>query len=196
MKEVLKIALSVVLHPEKFWIEIYSRKISYKFVAKYVFLLALIGPVLSIISMHFIERIPLNKTILYSVTTYFMDIISVYIYAYFVIKSNKKLDFNTALKITAFASTPIWLSDIVDIYQLLRPLSSLGLLYSLYLLYTAFKVKNAKKDFILFALIIFILLYTLNSLIAESIVQNPFIEKYLSHFGLNLQTVSNNIYYL
>ena len=178
MKEILKTALSVVLRPKKFWIEIYSRKISYQFIAEYVFLFALIGPVLSIISMYFIERIPLNKTVLYSVTTYFMDIISVYIYA-FVVKFNKKLDFNTALKITAFASTPIWLSDIVDIYQFLRPLSSLGLLYSLYLLYTAFQVKNAKKDFILFALITFILLYTLNSLIAESIVQNPVIAKLL-----------------
>ena len=178
MKEIIKLAIKIILFPKKTWYEILHKEISYLFIFRYVLLLALIGPILSFFSMFFLEGIYLKKTIAYSLTTYFLDIISVYAFAVFIRIFDKSISFATALKISAFGSTAIWLSDIVDIYQYLRPLSIIGFLYSLYLIYMGLKL-SSKKDlkYIVGLLIIFSALYGINSLIAESIVQNPVIKE-------------------
>ncbi len=178
MKEIIEFALKVTIFPKKFWIEVFHRNIQKSFILRYVLTLALIGPVLSLFSMTVIEGITLKKALFYAVTTYIMDIISVYVYAIIVRLLDREIDLQSSLKISAFGSTPVWLSDIVDIYQPLRPLSTLGLIYSLYIIYMAIKLKSPKGYKIVgLLLLIFIVLYVLNSLIAESIVQNPIVKQ-------------------
>jgi len=178
MKETIEFALKVTIFPKKFWLEVFHRKIPKSFILKYVLTLALIGPVLSLFSMTVIEGITFKKSIFYSITTYIMDIISVYIYAVIIRLLDKEVDLQSSLKISAFGSTPVWLSDIVDIYQPLRPLSTLGLLYSLYIIYMAIKLKSPKGYRVVgLLLFVFIVLYVVNSLIAESIVQNPIVRQ-------------------
>ena len=177
MKEILKLAIGFILFPKRSWYKVFHSKVSNLFILKYVLVLALIGPTLSFFSMHIIEGIPLRKTVLYALATYFMDIISVYIFAWIITLFDRKISYKDALKISAFGSTAIWLSDIVDIHQILRPLSIIGFLYSLYLIYMGLKLKSQKDiKTILVMLILFGILYALNSLIAESIVQNPVVK--------------------
>ncbi len=175
----LRLAFSILFKPKKFLQKDFLEKISSSFALKYMLLLALIGPILSFYSMFVSEGIPLGKTIFYCVTTYILDIVCVYTFGYFVFFLEKKEDFSTYFKITVFSSTAIWISDIVDISQILRPLSTLGLLYSLYLLYVAFKNFSVPRKRILAYIIVFVILYMLNALVAESIVQNPLVAKIL-----------------
>ncbi len=178
MKEIIRISLKVILFPKKFWTDIFHRNVKLSFVTKYMLSLALIGPILSVFSMSVIGDISFKKSLLYAVTTYLLDIASVYIFAFLVSVIDKNIRLKTAINIAVFGSTPIWLSDIVDIYQPLRPLSTIGLLYSLYIIYMAIKLKSPKGHKIVgLLLFIFILLYVLNAAIAESIVKNPLVKQ-------------------
>ncbi|NPA53925.1 MAG: hypothetical protein GXO21_04585 [Aquificae bacterium] len=176
---ILKLAFSILLKPKDFLQKDFIEKLSYSFTLRYMLTLALIGPILSFYSMFIIENISIGKTILYCITTYVLDIICVYIFAYILSFFEKEGNFFTFFKITVFSSTAIWISDIVDIHQILRPLSSLGLLYSLYLLYIAFKNFSIPSKRILAYISLFVILYILNALVAESIVQNPLVAKIL-----------------
>ncbi len=178
MRSIFKLAIKMILFPKRTWHEILHKRIVGIFILKYIAVLALIGPVLSFFSMYVIEGLEIKKVATYSIVTYTFDIASVYIFAIFIKIVDDSINYKTALKISAFGSTAIWLSDIVDIYQYLRPLSILGFLYSLYLIYMGLKL-TLKKDikYIAVLLIIFSILYGLNSLVAETIVQNPVIKE-------------------
>ncbi|NPA51470.1 MAG: hypothetical protein GXO22_01075 [Aquificae bacterium] len=178
MKDIFRLAFSLLFSPRETWQRLLYSKVTKRFIFSYVFTLASIGPVLSFFSMYILENISLQKTLVYCVVTFVLDILSVYIYGVLIKSFDRGINYETALKISAFGSTGIWLSDIVDIYQYLRPLSIFGFFYSMYLMYIVFR-EILKKDFryIIFMLAVFSVLYGLNSLIAESIVQNPIIKK-------------------
>jgi hypothetical protein len=175
---ILKTAFFAVLRPKDFFKTF--KDIPLNFTLRYMFTLALIGPILSFYSMFVIENIPLWRTVLYGITTYFLDILCTYIFAFILYKLEKRERFDLYLKLAVFSSTAIWLSDIVDIHQMLRPLSTVGLLYSLYLLYVAFSYMRISAKRIFVYIFIFIILYVLNALIAEAIVQNPIVARLMS----------------
>ena len=173
--KMLKVVLNILLKPKYFFEKLLQEKLEISFVIKYMLLLNLIGPVFSFYSMHFIENISIGRSFLYAVSTYILDIISIIIFTYLVERLEKK-DFQFLFTLAVFIYTPIWLSDVVDINQYLRPLSNLGLLYSLVLLYIAFSTLEMKNKKILFYEGVFILLYMLDAFIAEMIVQNPWVK--------------------
>ncbi len=173
--KMLKVVLNILLKPKDFFEKLLQEKLEISFVIKYMLLLNLIGPAFSFYSMHFIENISIGRSFLYAVSTYILDIISIIIFAYLV-KRLEKRDFQFLFTLAVFIYTPIWLSDVVDINQYLRPLSNLGFLYSLVLLYIAFSTLKMKNKKILLYEGVFILLYMLDAFIAEMIVQNPWVK--------------------
>ncbi len=172
---IIKVVFEVLFKPRDFFKGVIKKRFRVPFLIKYMLLLNLIGPSLSFYSMHFVEHISAGRSLLYALLTYILDIVCIFVFAYLVSFLEKK-DFYLFLEISIFVYTPIWLSDIVDIYQYLRPLSNLGLLYSLFLVYRAFSALNIKKEKIFLHIGVFLLLYVLDAFIAETIVQNPWVE--------------------
>ena len=123
------------------------------------------------------EGEPLNRVIAYCLLIYFLDILSVFLFTFYLSKV-LNMKFIEAFNISVFATVPVWISDIVDIYQPLRPMSVLGLLYSLYILFTWLKDLNVKSAGIHLAVYVF--LYFANALISEAIFKNPLVKKILN----------------
>lgn len=142
----------------------------------YAFILASIGSILSFISLYFFEREPLEKVIFYSLVIYLLDILSVLLFAFY-LAVFLSVKYTEALNISVFATVPVWLSDVVDIYQPLRPLSVLGLFYSVYILFLWFKNLNARNPKL--HIVMYILFYFANALISEAIFKNPLVRKIL-----------------
>ncbi len=139
-------------------------------------MLASIGSILSFISLYFFEREPLEKVIFYSLVIYLLDILSVLLFGFY-LAIFLSVKYTEALNISVFATVPVWLSDVVDIYQPLRPLSVLGLFYSVYILFLWFKNLNARNP--KFHIVVYILFYFANALISEAIFKNPLVRKIL-----------------
>jgi len=193
MKTIFKTAFNLIIKPKSTWQHIFKLKISkVDLFLNYGLTFALIGPVLSFYSLYIEENYPIKKVLTYSLTTYVLDLLSVLILAsflffIFILFKNYK-NFDSAFKLSLFIYIPIWLSDIVDIYQPLRILSNVGLIYSLYLLYLGLKIIfdikiSMKKDFIFFIFIcsIHLILYILDALFSEIIVTNPVLKEFLNH---------------
>lgn len=176
MKKIITTIFSVLFKPKEFFQHLLKHKVESSFLLIYMILLNLIGPTLSFYSMHFIEHISISRSLLYAIVTYFLDIICIFIFAYFVNFLEGEKNFYLFLEITIFVYTPIWLSDIVDLNQYLRPLSNLGLLYSLALIFVAFSNIGIKRRNIFLYIFAFLILYVLDAFFAEMIVQNPWVK--------------------
>jgi len=175
-----KIPFFIIFKPYETWKYVLKKDINLRFTVFYMFALASIGPILSFFNISFIEKLSTSKALTYSLVTYILDVSFSFLFA-FILKFLLKVDFEKALKISVFSQTAIWLSDIVDISQYLRPLSNIGLALSLYSLFfvlkNIFKI-NYKRLFIIIAL--FLILYILNALISELIVLNPYLKALLN----------------
>jgi len=168
----------IVFKPLKTW-KYLLKNVDFKFTVIYMLILASIGPILSFFNITYIEKLPLNRAILYSLTTYFFDTSFSFLFA-FILAKLLKLDFLTAFKISVFSQTAIWLSDVVDISQYLRPLSNIGLalsLYSLYLVLNRILSVDKKRTFV--SIGIFLILYMVNAFVSELILTNPYLKKIL-----------------
>ncbi len=152
-------------------------RVSFYSALLYAFILASIGSILSFISLYLFEKENLIKVVSYSILIYVLDIMSVFLFAYY-LKKFKAFNFKKAFVLTTFATTPVWLSDIVDIYQPLRPLSTLGLIYAVYILHLWFKELGIRKY--LFPIAIYVILYFLNAIISEAIFKNPLLKNILN----------------
>ena len=172
MKEILK----VLFNPSESLEEVLRKSPQTSLI--YAFALASIGSILSFISLYFFEREPVAKVLLYSVVIYALDIISVLLFSFY-LSVFLSIKFPQALNISVFASVPVWISDIVDIYQPLRFLSVLGLFYSIYILFLWFRslsVENKKLH-----IGIYVSLYFANALISEAIFKNPLVKKFIGY---------------
>ncbi|NPA12669.1 MAG: hypothetical protein GXO45_01640 [Aquificae bacterium] len=141
---------------------------------RYGITFALIGPVLSFYSITTQTGHSWQKALLYSITTYILDLAVVVVFSA-VLSKILKIPFSKMLSVYTVVNIPIWLSDIVDIYQPARILSSVGLLYSFVVLFRGLNFLRG-EGYIL-ACVLHIILYTLNSLVAEMIVANPILAK-------------------
>jgi hypothetical protein len=188
MKIIFKRVFNLLIKPSEAWEEIFKlRESKVDLFLNYGFTFALIGPILSFYSLYFQEKYPIKKVLTYSLTTYILDLITVIILSLLVLlvlrifKKTKNFDY--AFKIALFIYIPIWLSDFVDIYQPLRILSNIGLIYSFFILYKGLKISfqinlKIKKDLTFFLTIsgTHLLLYITNAFISELIVTNPFLK--------------------
>ncbi len=184
----IKRIFNLISHPKKEWQSIFQEKdTGFSVFKEYGLRLALIGPFLSFYSLYFEENYSIPHALTYSISTYILDLVSVIIFAFIFSKISEKyfysINFDTALKFITYVNVPIWLSDIVDIYQPLRILSNLGLIYSFYLLYTGivYLGKNQSgldiKRFFIICSGIHLGIYMLNALISEMIAMNPLMKK-------------------
>jgi len=135
-------------------------------------LLNLIGPVLSYYSL---KQIGCENILLYSVWTYLLDLISVLIFAFVLAKFTS---FKNAFRYSVLIYIPNWFFDIFDISQALRPLSvmwfGISLIILWYILFNYLKLENKKVLVILF--IVYIVLYLVDSLIAETLCSNVYLK--------------------
>ncbi|NPA54437.1 MAG: hypothetical protein GXO21_07200 [Aquificae bacterium] len=178
----IKVVLKLLFKPGEYWEEYLSLENSgWKYLIKYGLTLALIGPVLSFFSLKLQEGYSDIDALVYSVTTYFMDIATVIVFS-FITSRFLKVDFSLLMKIYVGVNFPIWLSDIVDIYQPLRFLSNIGLLYSFYILWSGLGFIKQKDKFIWTALI-HLVLYVSNATISELIATSPLVKKVLQNFN-------------
>jgi len=144
---------------------------------KYALTFGLIGPVLSFYSLTTQMKYSIGKAFLYSVTTYFMDLLVVLVFSYLVFRLFER-DFHKTLKMYVLVNIPIWLSDIFDIYQPLRILSNVGLIYSFYILYKVLESIDLKKKFIILS-VFHLVLYVIDAVLSEIIATNPVLLKLL-----------------
>lgn len=189
MKTIFKRAIDLLIKPSKAWEEIFRPQESkLDLFLNYGITFALIGPICSFYSLYFQENYPLEKVFTYSLTTYILDLITVLILSVLIFLIFKYFQksryFDYAFKIALFIYIPIWFSDFVDIYQPLRILSNLGLIYSFFILYKGLQVLfdidlKRKQDLIFYLSIsgIHILLYALNAAVSEMIVTNPILKE-------------------
>ncbi|WP_097001052.1 YIP1 family protein [Persephonella hydrogeniphila] len=169
--------LKVLIKPD-YWKYIFKDgKTGWHYLAKYGLSFALIGPILSFFSLTSQSNYSMQKALLYSTTTYFMDILMIIIFSYTISKILKK-DLNQILKFYTVVNIPIWISDVVDIYQPLRILSNVGLIYSFYVLWTGSGFVTIKKYYFFIA-IFHILLYIINAFLSELIATNPILKALL-----------------
>jgi len=118
----------------------------------YIFLLAAIGPVASIIGMSVIGvsmpftgtfRIPILNAIASAVVSYILGLVNVYIIAliidYLAPTFSAEKNMNQAMKLATYSFTAGWLASVFVIIPTLAVLSILGL-YSFYLFYTGIPV--------------------------------------------------------
>ncbi len=194
MKIIFKRVFNLLIKPSKEWESIIkSRESEIDLFLNYGLTFALIGPVLSFYSLFFKENYPLKKVLTYSSATYILDLLNVIVLSFFVFFIFKILksvrSFEYAFKISLFSYIPIWISDIVDIYQPLRILSNLGLIYSFYILYTGlqylFKIDIKKKEdfsFFILIVVVHVFLYSLNAFVSEMIVTNPVLKEFINRF--------------
>ena len=182
----------ILISPKKEWSAVLEGSESGFYIfKKYALTFALIGPVLSFYSLYFTENFSFLNAIIYSITTYVLDLLVVVIFAFIFSKISKNfyfVNFDKSLKFITIVYIVIWLSDIVDIYQPLRILSNVGLIYSFYLLYTGIihlekKIEKSKvnKLFIISSFI-HLGLYILDAAISEMIAMNPLLKEMLSSF--------------
>ena len=143
----------------------------------YALSLASIGSILSFTSLYFFEGEPLIKVMFYSLLIYILDILSVFLFGFYLSKM-LGIEFKKVFNVAVFATVPVWISDVVDICQPLRPLSILGLLYSVYILWIWFNVLKVKNSMLHIGVYVF--LYFANALISEAIFQNPLVKKILN----------------
>ncbi len=170
--------LKALIKPKEYIGNIFSDKKSgwyYFFV--YGFTFALIGPVLSLYSLIFQMSYSFNKAVLYSLTTYFMDLLTVIIFS-FLLSVLSGLNFEKILKFYVVVNIPVWIGDIFDIYQPIRILSNLGFLYSFYVLWVGTGILNLRKQAV-FIIGLHLILYVLNALLSEMIATNPLLLKIL-----------------
>ncbi len=170
--------LKALIKPKEYIGNIFSDKKSgwYHFFV-YGFTFALIGPVLSLYSLIFQMSYSFNKAVLYSLTTYFMDLLTVIIFS-FLLSVLSDLNFEKILKFYVVVNIPVWIGDIFDIYQPIRILSSLGFLYSFYVLWIGIGTLNLRKQAV-FIIGLHLILYVLNALLSEMIATNPLLLKIL-----------------
>jgi len=126
-----------------------------------------IGPILSFYSLQTQLNYSWKIALTYSIATYFVDLIVVVIFAYFLNKLVYKNNFSQSLTLSLKFHYFLWIFDIFDIYQPLRILSNIWLL--VWFFYLRFKLKNIKFDKFVIIIVTYLILYGINSLIAESI---------------------------
>jgi len=146
-------------------------------VIKVGLILALIGPTLSFFSLILQLNYPSYKALFYALTTYVLDIAVTFIFGVYLSRTSS-LSLYKSLKISFVANYPVWICDIFDIYQPLRILSNIGILFGIAFL---FKKLSDYKDgkYAIFSIIIYILLYILDSIVSELIATNPILKTLL-----------------
>ena len=140
---------NILLSPKEEWQVIDDEETSVGgLVTGYVVPLAAIGPVASLIGMEIFGisvpsvgtfRVPIGAALRQGIAQYVMALVGVFVLAliidklapYFRGEENRY----QALKVAAYASTPVWVVGIVGLIPALSILRLLGLFYSLYLLY-------------------------------------------------------------
>jgi len=144
------------------------------------FSLGLIGPVLSFTSLTEQLQYSYKQALTYSIATFFADFFSIIIVSYIFFYLSKKCEYKYWLLIYTFSYTVIWISDIFDINQSLRFLSSLGLFFSIFTLYYLLGKLNLEKRKKVIFIIIHILFYFLDAVVSEIIATNPFLKEILT----------------
>lgn len=168
----------VLIKPREYLGNIFSdKKSGWQYFFVYGFTFALIGPVLSFYSLTYQLSYSPDRTILYSLTTYFMDLLIVIIFS-FLLSVLFGVKFEKILKFYVVVNIPVWIGDIFDIYQPLRILSNLGFIYSFYILWIGIKILNLRKQAV-FIIGLHLILYVLNALLSEMIATNPLLLKIL-----------------
>ncbi len=97
-----------------------------------------IGPTLSFFSLTTQSGYSESRALFYSVATYLLDLLSIAVFA-IVLNKMENLSLEKAIQISIIVYISLWLFDVVDLFQPLRPLSNLGLIFSLWLLYRKLK---------------------------------------------------------
>lgn len=139
------------------------------------FTLGLVGPVLSYFSLQGVGFSP-ERALLYSALTFLFDGLSVILFALYIRRWGGEWD--GALYTSTLVYLPLWLFDLFDISQSLRPLSNLALPLSLYLIYKSGKGRAPFKE-VLLGETLFLALYALNGLTAELIASSPLFKRLL-----------------
>jgi hypothetical protein len=109
-------------------------------------LATMIGSVLIGVTIPFVGtvRTPIVQAIVTAVFSYIFALIGVYIAAFVVDKLaptfDSKPDFTQALKLVAYAYTPVWIAGVLNIIPMLGILVLLAGLYSIYLFYLGLPV--------------------------------------------------------
>ncbi len=173
------ILLKILLKPKKYWPEYIKSDVpGIKVFIYYAPVFALIGPFLSYFSLT-ASGYSSSRAVLYSITTYILDLAVVFIFSCIFSKISR-LTPDTVLKIYTAVNIPIWLSDVVDIYQPARILSNIGFIYSFYLLWVSLQTVNKSRIFI-HGGFLHLFLYAGNAVISELIATNPLILKLISN---------------
>ena len=139
----------------------------------FLFLLSLIGPIISYFTLQTQSNYSKYTAILYAIFSLLLDFLSLFIFA-FVLKILKVKDF---LKISLKAYAVMWIFDILDLKQNLRFLSNIGLFLSYIYLFNILKVKINIK---IYLIILWVSLYILDALICELIASSPTIKAILN----------------
>lgn len=170
----MKLVFKILFRPRQALSDVLS--CSLRCSVNYALSLASLGSILSFISLYFIKKESFLKVLNYVIVIYFLDLISVVVFGLYLSKRMEQ-SFKDAFRLSVFSTVPVWLSDLVDIYQPLRPLSTLGLLYSVYILFLW--LRNLQVESIPIHLGVYVMLYVLNAVASEAIIQNPVVREIL-----------------
>ncbi len=161
--------LKAVLFPSGHLGRVFEYRPSFRRLILLSLLTALIGPVLSFYSLTHQLDYTTSRAFLYSITTYSMDLISLFLFS-LILRLSFGVRFSEAFTLYVVVNLPLWLADVFDLSQELRFLSNLGFLYSLYVLWVGARVLALPG----FRVISFhAVIYLLNSALSELIATNP-----------------------
>ncbi len=139
----------------------------------FLFLLSLIGPIISYFTLQTQSNYSKYTAILYGIFSLLLDLLSLFIFAFVL----KILKVKNPLKISLKAYAIMWIFDIFDLKQNLRFLSNIGFFLSCIYLFNILKVKINLK---IYLIILWISLYILDALICELIASSPIIKAILN----------------
>jgi len=164
----------IILKPDKYVEKLlFDNRSGWYYFFIFGFTFAVIGPILSFYSLISQLEYSMNRALLYSLTTYFMDLLTVIIFSFFISVLSGK-NFEKILKSYVIVNIPIWICDVFDIYQPLRVLSNIGFLYSFFLLWVVINIQQLRR-YAVFVILLHLILYILNALVSELIATNPLI---------------------
>jgi hypothetical protein len=89
-------------------------------------------------------RVPIVRGLVGAILSFVLGLIGVYVAAVIIEKLaptfDSKPDVNQALKLVAYASTPVWVAGVLQLIPLLSPLTIIAALYAIYLFYLGLPV--------------------------------------------------------
>ena len=169
--------LKAIINPKNYFCIYLNNDFSGKFVFfRYGIFIALIGPVLSLYSLTTQSGYSLDKSLIYGIITYFMDLIVVVLFS-IIISFLEKVSVDNVLKAYVLVNILIWFFDVFDIYQPLRIVTNVGFFYSFYLLWIGLGCLRINMK-ILF-LVMHGIFYVVNAFLSEFMALNPLIRYFL-----------------